>query len=289
MSYLKNKKVLVTGGAGSIGSRLVKKLLKTDVDIINVLDIDETALFYIGEEYSAKVNLFIGDIKDGDRLDSVIKGIDIVFHCAALKHVSLCEHNPFEAVKTNIIGTKNLIEASIKSNIELFVNVSTDKAVNPISVMGTTKMITERMVANLYGKNKTKFCSVRFGNVRGSRGSMYPVFMKQIKESKCLYVTDMNMTRFMMDIDEAVNLVIKAGSICKGGEIFILKMDCYSIGDIAKELAEKNNVPIKIVGNRGNEKIHEELMTETEKKPLIEHNDMYIVPHVLKKEGYEND
>ena len=279
MSYLKNKKVLVTGGAGSIGSRLVKKLLKTDTDMIDVLDIDETALFYIGEEHDSKVNLFIGDIKDRDRLDSVIKGIDIVFHCAALKHVPLCQDNPFEAVKTNIIGTKNLIEASIKNNIELFINVSTDKAVNPISIMGTTKMITEKIVANSYGKSKTKFCSVRFGNVRGSRGSMYPVFMKQIKESSCLYVTDMNMTRFMMDIDEAVNLVIKAGSICKGGEIFILKMDCYSIGDIAKELSEKYNVPIKIIGNRGNEKIHEELMTESEKKRLMEHNDMYIVPH----------
>lgn len=285
MSYLKNKNILVTGGAGSIGSCLVKKLLGTDADTVNVLDIDETALFYIGEKYSSNLNLFIGDIKDKDRLESVIEGIDIVFHCAALKHVPLCECNPFEAVKTNIVGTKNLIEASIKNNIELFVNVSTDKAVNPISVMGATKMIAEKMIASSYGKSKTKFCSVRFGNVRGSRGSMYPVFMKQIEEKKCLYVTDMNMTRFMMDVSEAVDLVIKAGSMCNGSEIFILKMNCYSIGDIAKELSEKHDVPIEIIGNRGNEKIHEELITDLEKKRLIEHDDMYVVPHVLKKGG----
>jgi len=285
MNHLKNKKILVTGGAGSIGSRIVKKLLEYDVSVIRVFDNDETALFYIGEEHNGgdTVRLLLGDIRDKDRLELALENIDIVFHCAAVKHVPLCEYNPFEAVKTNIMGTHNIIELSIKNNVELFVNVSTDKAVNPISVMGTTKLLSEKIIASTHnrrGQKTTKLCSVRFGNVKNSRGSMYPVFMKQIKEKKCIYVTDMSMTRYMMDVDEAVGLVIKASSICKGGEIFILKMKKYSIGKIATKISKKYNVPIKIIGNRGNEKTHEELMTKAEKKIMIEHDDMYEIPHV---------
>jgi len=285
--YLKGKKILVTGGAGSIGGCLVKKLLGYNVDIIRVLDIDETALFQLGEKHrDAGIRLLVGDIKDKDRLKSAMKNIDVVFHCAALKHVPLCEYNPFEAVKTNVAGTNNLIEIAIEKNIELFVNVSTDKAVNPISVMGTTKLLTERMIANANnrkGKSITKFCSVRFGNVKNSRGSMYPAFIKQIEKNNCIYVTDMKMTRYMMDINDAVGLVIKAGGLCKGGEIFILKMKTVVIGDIATEISKKHNVPITIIGNRGHEKMHEELMTNAEKIVMIDFADMYIIPQELKK------
>jgi len=284
MTHLKNKKILVTGGVGSIGSCIVKKLLDMDVNTVRILDIDETALFYMGEKYDRKkIRLLVGDVKDKDRLDSAMEDIDVVFHCAALKHVPLCEYNPFEAVKTNVVGTNNLIELSIKNNIKMVVNVSTDKAVNPITVMGTTKLLAERMIASSHfrrGDNTTRFCSVRFGNVKNSRGSMYPVFMKQIKEDKCLYVTDMNMSRFMMDIDDAIKLVIKVSGMCKGGEIFILKMKEYSIGKIATSLSKKYKVPIKIIGNRGNEKIQEELMTKDEKKIMNEYKDMYVIPHI---------
>jgi len=278
MKHLKNKKILVTGGAGSIGSSIVKKLLEYDVNSVTVYDIDETALFYIGEEHrSRRIRLSIGDIKDKRRLGEVMNGIDVIFHCAALKHVPLCESNPFEAVKTNVMGTNNLIELAIKNNVEMVVNISTDKAVEPISVMGITKALVERIISSNCDK-KTKFCSVRFGNVKNSRGSMYPVFMRQIEESRCIFVTDMNMTRYMMDINEAVGLVLKASSLCKGGEIFILKMKKYSIGDIATTLSKKYNVPIQIIGNRGNEKMHEELMTKSERKIMIEHEDMYEIP-----------
>jgi len=288
--FYKGKTILVTGGAGSIGSEIVKTLLKFNPKVIRILDINESGLFELEQELnSKKIRLFIGDVKDKDRLKRAIEGVDIVFHTAALKHVPLCEYNPFEAVKTNVIGTQNLIDVSLDENIEKFITISTDKAVNPINVMGATKLLAERITvaANRYkGNKRTAFSVVRFGNVLNSRGSLIPLIKEQIKKGGPVTLTDPQMTRFIMGISEAVSLVLKAGALAKGGEIFILKMPAVKILDLIEVMIEElspkygyspEDIKIKIVGKRPGEKLFEELMTEEEFKYAQEIEDMYVV------------
>ncbi len=288
--FYEGKTILVTGGAGSIGSEIVRTLLKFDPKVVRVLDINETGLYELEHELnSEKLRLFVGDIRDKDRLKRAIEGVDIVFHAAALKHVPVCEYNPFEAVKTNVVGTQNLIDVAIDENTEKFITISTDKAVNPTNVLGATKLLAERLTisANLYkGSRKTAFSCVRFGNVIGSRGSVLPVFMDQIQKGGPITVTDPQMTRFVMSISRAVELVLKAAKISKGGEIFIFKMPALRIIDLAEVVVNEfakicginpNGIKIEIVGKRPGEKLHEELLAEIESDQAYEIDDMIVV------------
>jgi FlaA1/EpsC-like NDP-sugar epimerase len=290
-NFYKNKVILVTGGTGSIGKEIVKTLLLNfNPKVIRVLDINETALFELEHELNSnKIRCFIGDVRDKDRLKRAIEGVDIVFHAAALKHVPLCEYNPFEAVKTNVIGTQNLIEVAMDEEVEKFITISTDKAVNPVNVMGATKLLAERLTisANLYkGKRKTAFSVVRFGNVLNSRGSILPLLKEQIKKGGPVTLTHPEMTRFIMSINDAVRLVLKACYLAGGGEIFILKMPSVRIKDlievVIEELAPKygynpEDIKIEIIGKRPGEKLYEELIIEEEIYKLKELEDMFVV------------
>lgn len=289
--YYHNKVILVTGGVGSIGSQLVRQLLTYDPKSLIILDNNETGLFDLHKELqSEKVKVLIGDIRDLERMKVVLTGVDIVFHAAALKHVPLCEFNPYEAVKTNILGTQNILDAAIRNQVEKVIMISTDKAVDPINTMGASKYLAERLTisANNHLRNKkTAFSVVRFGNVLNSRGSILPIFMREIENNQPLTVTDEEMTRFVLTIPQAVYLVLKAGAISKGLEIFILKMPVVKIIDLAKvmlrKIAPKYNysVPedksIEIVGQRVGEKLYEELMTEQEAPFAYENDEMFIV------------
>lgn len=292
-NFYKDKTILVSGGVGSIGSEIVRAILIYEPKAVRVLDINETGLFDFEQELqSEKIRPFVGDVKDKERLKRAIEGVDIIFHAAALKHVPLCEYNPFEAVKTNVIGTQNLIEAGMDEEIEKFITISTDKATNPINVMGATKLLAERLTisANFYkGARKTTFSCVRFGNVLDSRGSVIPLFKKQIQSGGIVTITDPTMTRFVMSIPEAVDLVLKAAERSTSAEIFIFKMPVLRVGDLAEVLIEKlapkygydpKEVGVKITGKRLGEKEYEELMTEEEAMNAYETEDMFVVsPH----------
>jgi FlaA1/EpsC-like NDP-sugar epimerase len=288
----KGKKILVTGGTGCIGSEIVKNLLKYDPKVVRIFSNDEDATFNMSQEIGKAKNrrFLIGDIRDKDRLIRAMEDIDIVYHAAALKHVPLCEYNPFEAIKTNVLGTQNVIEAALVNGVNKVINISTDKAVNPVNTMGATKLLAEKLIidANFYkGARKTIFSCVRFGNVLFSRGSVVPLFEWQINNKKMVTITDPKMTRFMMSIDNTINLVFKATLMAKGGEIFILKMPVLKISDLVdvaiKKYAEKyghkpSEIKKKTIGVRPGEKIYEELMTETEAKNAFETKELLIVP-----------
>ena len=219
-----------------------------------------------------------------------IEEIDIVFHSAALKHILLCESNPFEAVLTNVLGTKNLIEVALDEEVEKFITISTDKAVSPINVLGASKLLAERLTvsANLYkGGRETCFSCVRFGNVLNSQGSVLPIFIEQIKKGGPLTVTDSEMTRFIMSINKSVELVLKAAQMSKGGEIFVFKMSSLRIEDLAKVMIEKlaplynynpGEIKIEFIGKREGEKMYEELINENEAEIVSETEDMFILP-----------
>jgi FlaA1/EpsC-like NDP-sugar epimerase len=287
--FFRGKSVLVTGGAGSIGSQISRSLLNFEPKVVRILDIDEARLFELTRELTSHPNVrfLIGDVRDKERIKRAIENIDIVFHAAALKHVPSCEYNPFEAVKTNVLGTQNVIEAAIDAEVEKFMTISTDKAVNPVNVMGATKLLAEKLTisANYYkGPRKTVFSCVRFGNVLGSSGSVVPIFLSQIKKGGPITITDPEMTRFVMNMDRAVELVFKATKIAEGGEIFIFKMPAVRIGDLAEaikeELAENypaGSIITRIIGMRPGEKFHEELMTEEESLWAEETEEMFIV------------
>ena len=204
----RNKKILVTGGTGCIGSEIVINLLKYQPDVVRIFSNDEDSTFRMSQELSKNQNVrfLIGDIRDKERLIVAMENIDIVYHAAALKHVPLCEYNPFEAIKTNVLGTQNVIESALKTDVNSVINISTDKAVNPTSTMGATKLLAEKLMtdANFYkGPSKTIFSSVRFGNVLYSRGSVIPLFEEQIKKKKMITITNPKMTRFMMSKENA--------------------------------------------------------------------------------------
>lgn len=288
----KDKKILVTGGTGCIGSEIVKNLLKYKPNVVRIFSNDEDNTFKMLQELPDGKNtrFLIGDIRDKERLILAMEDIDIVYHAAALKHVPLCEYNPFEAIKTNVLGTQNVIEAALNTGVKKVINISTDKAVNPVNTMGATKLLAEKLMtdANFYkGPSKTIFSCVRFGNVLFSRGSVVPLFEQQIKDKKMVTMTDPKMTRFMMSIDNTIDLVFKATLMAKGGEIFILKMPVVKLGDLTdvviKKYSEKygyklNQIKKHTIGSRPGEKMYEELMTETEAKKAFETDDMLIIP-----------
>lgn len=279
MEYFKGKKVLVTGCCGTVGTELIKQLVDMNC-FSNIVGIDsnESELFFIDQQYIANDNVFffIADIKDRDKLIDVCDGIDIIFHTAAYKHVILCERSPFAAVQTNIMGVNNVITAAIKNNVGKVIFTSSDKAVNPTNVMGTSKLMGERLITaanSLSRQAKPIFASTRFGNVLGSRGSVIPIFKQQIERGGPVTITDMEMTRFIMSIEEAVRLVIDSARLACGGEVFVTKMPVIRIADLAKvmidELAEKyghdpESIKTEIIGAKPGEKLYEELMNTEE-------------------------
>lgn len=281
------KRILVTGGTGSIGREIVKQLLKYSPEVIRIFSRNENNQFFFQRELEERrdVRFLLGDVRDKERLMRACDYIDIIFHAAALKHVPFCEYNPFEAVKTNVIGTQNLIDVAMEQDVERVIAINTDKSVSPINTMGATKLLSEKLItaANKYkGRRRTIFATVRFGNVVGSSGSVLPLFVEQIKKGGPVTITDPEMARFVMTIPEAVNLVLNAATKAQGGEIFILKMPALKIVDLANALREElldgksGDVELKVVGRRPGEKIEEELLTAEERPYTREDDDMFI-------------
>ncbi|OGD60457.1 hypothetical protein A3I57_01185 [Candidatus Beckwithbacteria bacterium RIFCSPLOWO2_02_FULL_47_23] len=285
-SKITDKTILITGGVGSIGSELVKKILELNPKQVRIFDNNEFKLFESMQQYQKQQNLrfLLGDVRDKDRVNWAMQTVDTVFHTAALKHVALNEYSPFESVKTNVIGTQNLLEAALTHQIETFINISTDKAANPTSTMGASKLLAERLTvgADHYkGRVETVFASVRFGNVLNSSGSVVPIFLEQIKSGGPVTVTDKNMVRYFMTIPDAVDLILKAAQIARGGEVFILKMPALKIVDLAQAMIDalsKKPVALKVIGKRPGEKLFEKIVTRTEASLALELKDMYVLP-----------
>lgn len=287
MLKLENKRLLITGVCGTVGSELLRKLLldagNQPEEIIGV-DNNESEIFFLEQRHLTHTNLsfFIGDVRDQERMLRVTKGVDIVFHTAALKHVVLCERSPLEAVQSNIHGVQNIIFAAQENRIGQVVLTSSDKAVNPTNVMGTSKLMGERLVTAANSnqrKSSTIFSSTRFGNVLGSTGSVIPIFTKQISKGGPITLTDTNMTRFVMSIYEAVRLVIDSASLARGGEVFITKMPVIKIQDLAEVMIEQlarmygyepADISIEVIGTKPGEKLYEELMSQEETRRALE-------------------
>ena len=280
----KNKTILVTGGTGSFGTNFVKYILSHQKQIkkIIIYSRDELKQFdfsrELSENYSKKkFRFFIGDIRDKSRLMYALKDVDIVVHAAALKQVPAADYNPFEFVKTNILGAQNVIEASLDTNVKNVFALSTDKASSPINLYGATKLCSDKIFTSAQsyaGSSKTKFSVIRYGNVFGSRGSVVPLFLKN-KDKKYFEVTHSKMTRFSITLDEAIRFVIECMKKSRGGETFIPKLPSYNIIDLCKAIDPKKN--IKIIGVRPGEKLHEEMFSVHECDNILEDKDKYIM------------
>jgi FlaA1/EpsC-like NDP-sugar epimerase len=287
---------MVTGGTGSIGSEIVRQLLTSGAAQIRVFSRDEHKQHELMQELrDERLRFLIGDVRDKDRLDFAFQNVDIVFHAAALKHVPVCEYHPFEALKTNVIGTQNVIELAVKYNVEKVIAVSTDKAVSPESVLGASKLMMEKLVsaANLAsGPARTRFASVRFGNVINSRGSVAHVWRRQIEAGGPVTLTDARMRRYFMEIPDAVGLIFEAARLTRGGEIFVLKMKKRTLSSYAQELIKQygggKKIPIKITGARPGDKIEEGLFTRKEATRMLETNMLYIITpeHLVRDFSY---
>ena len=287
--FLKNKSILITGGTGSFGQFFVKEILKhhSKIKKIVVFSRDELKQFEMSEKFSLekypKLRYFLGDLRDKERISRALVDIDIVVHAAALKQVPKAEYDPFEYIKTNIIGAQNLIEASLDRKVQNVIALSTDKAVSPINLYGATKLCSDKLFLaanNIKGKNKIKFSVVRYGNVMGSRGSVLPFFLKKISQG-FFPVTDVNMTRFSMSIQEAVDMVIWSMINNFGGEIFVPKISSYKIMDLIKAISPKTK--IKLVGIRPGEKIDEQLITEAESLKTYDIGKYYVILGTLEE------
>jgi FlaA1/EpsC-like NDP-sugar epimerase len=272
---LKNKKILVSGGAGSVGTTLIKKLLEYPVDSIRVLDINEHALFELKHEITdPRLRLLLGSILDKERIEMAGKNVDIVFHTAAIKNIEISEYNPIETIDTNINGTVNMIKMAIRNKVKIFLNISTDKAAEPSTLYGTTKQLTERLTSWAGVHNEeTKFASVRFGNVMDSRGNVFELWEKESREKKPLSITHPLAERYFFKSDEATNFILKCLLVINVGEVFIPKMKSYKI----KSLAQKYSKKQKIIGLRQGEKLKEILITKDEIKKSLVKNDMWIL------------
>ncbi len=295
IEVLRDKTVLVTGGTGSIGKEIVKQVLRSSPKQVRVFSRDQSKQLHLQHELEndARVRYLVGDIRDKERVKMAMEGVDIVFHAAALKHVVSCEYNPFEAVKTNVLGLQNVIEAALEREVERFVFISTDKAADPANVMGSTKALGEKLVTNAYyykGHKKTIFACVRFGNVLGSDGSVVPIWKKQIEKGGPVTINDPDMRRFFMSIPQAAKLTLDALKYSQVNEIFVLKMPFMKIGDLAEvminELAPKyghspEKMERKIIGKREGEKVIEKLMTEEEAQNAYENDEFFVIRPAL--------
>lgn len=282
--FFKNKTVLVTGGTGSFGEYLVRHLLKFFPRKIIVFSRDEWKQHMLRRDLSAfadRLTFVIGDVRNFATLLVVCRGVDIIYHAAAMKHVPICEENPMEAVYTNVHGAFNLREAAIQNGVQKVIAISTDKAVRSVNVMGMTKAIQERILLFAHKTGKTVFTCVRFGNVVGSRGSVVPLFKDQINKNDPLTITDPNMTRFLISLEDAMDLVFTATTEGKGREIFVKKMPVARIASIAgvmsKALTGREEYPVKIIGPREGEQLYETLVSEEEMPRTVETNDYFII------------
>ena len=280
----KNKKILITGGTGSLGRALTKRLLAEEVDVIRIFSRNENKQVIMQSEFNDdRLKFLIGDVRDLPRLQRALEGIDIIFHAAALKHVPIVECNPIEAINTNVIGSRNVLEASISENVSLVVGVGTDKAVSPLNTYGVTKLLMEKLftTASNYldtDRHKTKFVSLRYGNVLGSSGSVIPKFIQQIKSKQKITITDPEMTRFSISMDEALDFIMDSAISGKGSEVFIPKLRAYKIDDVKTALHE-------LIGNTGEEKIpvrqgdkfHETLINPDEMRTTLESASKYVI------------
>jgi len=291
LSILTKKSILVTGGSGSIGTAIVKKAIFDKAKLIRVFSNDENGLYEMESEFRNNKNIefVIGNISNEETVSEIVKGIDIVFHAAALKHVDRCELYPLETINVNLIGTKNIVKAAQKENVKRLIFISTDKAVNPIGVMGSTKLLGEKLIAAeaFHNKSNTVFASVRFGNVFNTRGSILPRIEKQIKNGGPITLTDKRMKRFFMTKDDAVNLIISATELAKGGETFVLKMPLVQLEDLFEAMKEilapkyghkPSQIKTKIIGSRPGEKLIEYLLTQFEMENVLETKDFFIIP-----------
>ncbi len=291
-NFFKNKRVAITGVCGTVGSELLNQLAAQEgINEIIGLDNNESALFFMEQKYAhlKKISCRLTDIRDPQKLVYMFDGVDIVFHAAAYKHVILCERSPFEAVQTNINGVRNVIEAARACNVGQVLFTSSDKAVNPTNVMGTSKLMGERLItaANNWGHNgNTIYSSTRFGNVLGSHGSVIPIFRQQIQNGGPVTLTDKRMTRFIMSIKQAVKLVVDSASLARGGEVFVTKMPVIHIKDLAEVMIgalaprygfDPASIAIETIGAKPGEKIYEELMTEEETGRTWELDDYFCI------------
>ena len=280
----KDKVLLITGGTGSFGNAVLKKFLDSDLREIRIFSRDEKKQDDMRKKYNnSKIKFYIGDVRDYRSIEDAMDGVDYVFHAAALKQVPSCEFFPIEAVKTNILGTNNVLEAAINHNVKKVIVLSTDKAAYPINAMGMSKAMMEK-VAVAKGrdldKNQTIICRTRYGNVMASRGSVIPLFCSQIEENKPLTITNGEMTRFMMTLEDAVDLVIYAFKHGKQGDLFVQKAPAATIETLAKAVLKlkKSDVPIKNIGTRHGEKLYEVLVTTEEMVTAEDLGDYYRIP-----------
>jgi UDP-N-acetylglucosamine 4,6-dehydratase/5-epimerase len=294
-SPFRDRTVLVTGGTGSIGSAIVEALLPLEPRALRVLSRDDSKQFDLAQRHrdAPLLRMLIGDVRDRERMTRAMAGVELVFHAAAMKHVPASEFNPFEATETNVRGTQNVVEAAIDAGVERVLGVSTDKAVDPTNVMGATKLLAERLLSaaeSYKGASTTRFASVRFGNVIGSRGSLVPLIRGQVARGGPVTVTDPEMSRYMMPIDEAVRLCFSAMSRMRGGEVFVLKMPRVRVGDLVEVLVEAyapqfgfraDEIEVETIGMRPGEKRHETLLTDDEAAAAEEIDGMYVV-HALR-------
>ncbi len=279
MSYLKGKSVLITGGTGSFGKAFVQRLLKDDeIKKLVVFSRDELKQFEMAEKISSpKLRYFLGDVRDYQRLIQATDGIDVIVHAAAMKQIPASEYNPMEAIKTNVIGAENIVNAAIANGIKKVVALSTDKAANPANLYGATKLCSDKlMVAGnvLAGLRETRFACVRYGNVLGSRGSVIPFFLEKAKEG-ALPITDERMTRFWLTIEDGVQFVLDSLERMHGGEIFVPKIPSFKVTDVARVVCP--GVPTKVIGIRSGEKLHEVMITEDDSHSTYEFEEYYAI------------
>ena len=289
---LKNKSILITGGTGSFGRAFIRYLLiKNYFKKIIIFSRDELKQFEMKNDdlfkkHHKRIRFFVGDIRDKERLMNAFNKVDYVIHAAALKQVDTAEYNPFEFVKTNIQGTENVIQAAAANSVKKLIALSTDKAVSPINLYGATKLCADKLIIaanNIFGNKNTSFSLVRYGNVMGSRGSIVPLFKKQLKEKKSFLITDPNMTRFNLTLKDCVETVMWALKKTIGGEIIIRKSPSYKLIDVAKAISNKNK--INVIGIRAGEKKHEELIPDTGNCFIYESGDYYILIDKILKEN----
>lgn len=291
-ALLEGKTVLVIGGTGSIGSEIVAQALAQKPKAVRILSRDEYKQHVLKLRYADQKGLrfLIGDVRDTGRVARAMEGVDVVFHAAAMKHVPACEFDAFEAVKTNVLGTQNVIQAALDAQADRVIFVSTDKACEPVNVMGATKLLGERLMTTgnyIRGARKTRFSAFRFGNVLNSRGSVIPTVVDQIRRGQAVSITDPEMTRYVMSIQRAVQGLFKALERMLGGEVFVLKMPALSVGDLIGAVVEMaaaklgkpaSSVEVRTIGHRIGERMHELLLNETECRGALEDDEMYIIP-----------
>jgi len=272
---LKNKTILISGGAGSIGFHLTKRLLDYPIKSIRILDIDENALFQLSRKLNnPKIRLLLGNILDKERVNLAMNDVDFIFHLAAIKNIEISEFNPIETIDSNINGTVNLIKSAMRNKPKKFINISTDKAVEPTTLYGTTKLLNEKLVTWAGQHNeKIKFATVRLGNVFESRGNVFDVWNEEMKNDNSISVTDPNMERYYFHVNDAVEFILNSIPLVNHGEIIVPKMKLYKIKDLASKVSKKQ----KIIGVRKGEKIREKLLTKHEQKSAKNMKKIWII------------